>query len=62
MNTATYRFSRMAFSTNGIPTDAEIAEHLKADADILGLAAPVAPAKLYDFSLQREVNQELGGK
>lgn len=64
MNTAleTYRLSRAAFTTNGIPTDAEIAEHLKGDAEILGLTAPIAPAKIFDFTLQREVNQELGAK
>ena len=64
INTAleTHRLSRAAFTTNGIPGDAEIAEHLKGDAEILGLTAPIAPAKIFDFSLQREVNQELGGK
>ncbi len=64
MNTAleTYRLSRGAFTTNGIPTDGEIAEHLKGDAEILGLTAPIAPAKIFDFTLQREVNQELGAK
>ena len=64
MSTAleTYRLSRAAFTTNGIPTDSEIAEHLKGDAEILGLTAPIAPAKIFDFTLQREVNQELGAK
>lgn len=64
MNTAleTYRLSRGAFTTNGIPTDGEIVEHLKGDAEILGLTAPIAPAKIFDFTLQREVNQELGAK
>jgi ABC-type nitrate/sulfonate/bicarbonate transport system substrate-binding protein len=61
MNTAleTYHLSRAAFTTNGIPTDAEITEHLKGDAEILGLPTPIAPAKIFDFTLQREVNQEL---
>ena len=64
INTAleTYRLSRAAFTTNGIPTDAEIAEHLKGDAEILGFTTPIAPAKIFDFTLQREINQELGGK
>lgn len=64
MNTAleTYRISRTAFTTTGIPTDAEIEEHLKGDAQILGLSTPIAPAKIFDFALQREVNQELGAK
>jgi len=58
----TYRLSRAAFTTNGIPTDDEIKEYLKADAQILGLPAPVAPARVFDFSLQREINRELGVK
>lgn len=64
MNTAleTYRLSRAAFTTNGIPSDAEIAEHLKGDQEILGLKEPIAPAKIFDFTLQREINQELGAK
>ena len=64
MNTAleTYRLSRAAFTTNGIPTGAEITEHLESDAEILGLPAPIAPAKIFDFTLQREVNQEWGLK
>ncbi len=58
----TYRLSRGAYTTDGIPGDAEIREHLKMDAQILGLAEPVAVSKVFDFSLQREVNQELGVK
>jgi ABC-type nitrate/sulfonate/bicarbonate transport system substrate-binding protein len=58
----TYRISRSAFTTDGIPTDDEIREYLKLDAQILGLPAPMAPEKIFDFSLQREVNRELGMK
>jgi NitT/TauT family transport system substrate-binding protein len=58
----TYRISRGAFTTDGIPTDDEIREYLKMDAQILGLPEPMAPAKIFDFSLQREVNRELGVK
>lgn len=58
----TYRVSRPAFTTNGIPTDAELGEHLKMDAEILGLSAAVPAPKIFDFSLQREINQELGVK
>lgn len=58
----TYCISRPAFTTNGIPSDDEINDHLKADAQILGLPAPVPASRVFDFSLQREVNQELGGK
>jgi ABC-type nitrate/sulfonate/bicarbonate transport system substrate-binding protein len=64
LNTAleTYRISRGAFTISGIPTDAEIDEHLKADAQILSLPAPVAASRVFDFSLQRKVNQEMGAK
>ena len=43
-----------------MPTDKEIDEFLKADAELLKLREPVSPAKLFDFTLQKEVNQELG--
>lgn len=56
----TYRISRGAFTANGIPSDDELTEYLKEDAKILGLAAPVPVAKVFDFSLQREINRELG--
>jgi ABC-type nitrate/sulfonate/bicarbonate transport system substrate-binding protein len=64
LNTAleTYRISRGAFTTDGIPTGSELVEYLKEDAQILGLAAPVPVSKVFDFTLQREVNRELGGK
>ena len=64
LNTAleTYRISRAAFTTNGIPSEAEIDEHLKVDAQILGLPASVPAARVFYFSVQREVNQELGVK
>ena len=64
LNTAleTYRISRGAFTTDGIPTDSELVEYLKEDAQILGLPAPVPVSKVFDFTLQREVNRELGGK
>jgi hypothetical protein len=32
------------------------------DAQILGLPAPAPVAKVFDFSVQREVNRELGVK
>lgn len=58
----TVRLTRSAFTTNGIPGDEEINDYLKMDAQILGLPAPVPASKVFDFSLQREVNQELGLK
>jgi NitT/TauT family transport system substrate-binding protein len=57
-----YRLARPAFTTNGIASDKEVEEFLRADAEMLKLREPVAPAKIYDFALQREVNQELGIK
>lgn len=54
------RATKAAFTANGIPTDDEIKEHLILDAQILKLAEPIAAAKVFDFTLQREVNKELG--
>src|ERR1044071_6248870 len=55
-----YRLAKAAFTSDGIPSAKEIEEFLKADAELLKLREPVLPAKIFDFSLQREVNQELG--
>jgi len=57
-----YRLARPAFTANGIPTDKEVEDFLRADAEVLKLREPVPAAKIFDFSLQREVNQELGIK
>lgn len=57
-----YRLAKPAFTSNGIPSEREIDEFLKADAELLKLKEPVAPSKIFDFTLQREVNQELGIK
>jgi ABC-type nitrate/sulfonate/bicarbonate transport system substrate-binding protein len=57
-----YRASMPAFTSNGIPTDEEIKEHLAEDARMLKLPEPVHPSKIFDFSLQREVSRELGLK
>jgi ABC-type nitrate/sulfonate/bicarbonate transport system substrate-binding protein len=58
----TYRFSRPAFTRNSIPTDKEVEENLKADAQVLQLKTPVKSSAVFDFSLQRQVNNELGIK
>jgi NitT/TauT family transport system substrate-binding protein len=55
----TYRFSRPSFTRDGIPTDQEVIEHLKSDAQFLQLKEAVRPASVFDFTLQREVNAEL---
>jgi len=57
-----YRLARPAFTTNGLATDKEVEDFLRADAELLKLREPVPAAKIFDFSLQREVNQELGIK
>jgi NitT/TauT family transport system substrate-binding protein len=57
-----YRLARPAFTTNGLATDKEVEEFLRADADVLKLKEPAPAAKIFDFSLQKEVNQELGIK
>lgn len=57
-----YRLARPAFTTNSVATDKEVEDFLRADAEVLKLKEPVAAAKIFDFSLQREVNQELGIK
>jgi ABC-type nitrate/sulfonate/bicarbonate transport system substrate-binding protein len=57
-----YRSSKNAFAQTGIPTDEEIKEHLAVDAQVLKLPEAVPPSQIFDFSLQREVNRELGLK
>jgi ABC-type nitrate/sulfonate/bicarbonate transport system substrate-binding protein len=57
-----YRASKPAFTGTGIPTQEEIKEYLALDAQILGLAQPVSPSSVFDFTLQREINKELGIK
>ena len=57
-----YRLARPAFTTNGLPTDKEVEDFLRADAEVLKFREPVPAAKIFDFTLQREVNQELGIK
>jgi ABC-type nitrate/sulfonate/bicarbonate transport system substrate-binding protein len=57
-----YRLARPAFTASGLATDKEVEDFLRADAEVLKLKEPVPAAKIFDFSLQREVNQELGLK
>jgi hypothetical protein len=58
----TYRYALPAYTRNGIPTDKEVDENLKADAQFLKLKEPVRSSAVFDFTLQREVNNELGVK
>lgn len=55
-----YRATKPAFTATGIPADEEVREYLALDAQILKLPEPMAPAKVFDFTIQREVNRELG--
>jgi ABC-type nitrate/sulfonate/bicarbonate transport system substrate-binding protein len=57
-----YLMSKPAFTVNGIPSDEEIKEYLALDAQTLKLPAPMEPSQVFDFSLRREVNRELGIK
>lgn len=54
------RATKAAFTSSGIPTDDEVKEYLALDAQILNLPQPVTPSRVFDFTLQREVNKELG--
>ncbi|HEY2987867.1 MAG TPA: ABC transporter substrate-binding protein [Candidatus Binatia bacterium] len=57
-----YRISRSAFSATGIATEKQVEEFLKLDAEMLKVPDPLKGLPAFDFSLQREVNQELGIK
>lgn len=57
-----YRLARPAFTANGLPTEKEVEDFLRADAEVLKLKEPAPAARIFDFSLQKEVNQELGIK
>jgi NitT/TauT family transport system substrate-binding protein len=57
-----YRRCKPAFTPTGIPTDEEIKEFLAEEAQFLKLAESVPPSRIFDFSLQRTVNKELGIK
>lgn len=57
-----YRLARPAFTANGLATEKEVEDFLRADAEVLKLREPVPAAKIFDFTIQREVNQELGIK
>jgi len=58
----TYRLSQFGFTGNGVLSDTDVETLLKQDAKTLGLAQPVPAPKVFDFSVQRETNRELGIK
>lgn len=57
-----YRLAKPAFTVTGIPTEEEIKEYLILDSQILKLPQAVSPASVFDFTIQHEVNKELGIK
>ena len=57
-----YRISRNAFTSNGIVSQRQIEEFLKMDAEIARISDPLRAIPAFDFSLQHEVNNELGIK
>lgn len=60
MVTESYRLARFGFTKDGMLTDKDAEELLREDAKILNLSAPAPVSKVFDFSVQREVNQEIG--
>lgn len=56
----TYLLSRAAFTLNGIVTEREAVDYLKSDAERLKMKEAVPFSQAFDFSLQREINRELG--
>jgi len=57
-----YRRCKPAFTPSGIPSDEEIKEFLADEAQALKLTESVPPSRIFDFTLQRAVNKELGIK
>jgi NitT/TauT family transport system substrate-binding protein len=57
-----YRRCKPAFTQTGIPTDDEIKEFIADEALALKLSEAVPPSRVFDFTLQRAVNKELGIK
>jgi NitT/TauT family transport system substrate-binding protein len=60
MITESYRLARFGFTKNGILTDKDAEEFIREDTKLLGLSSPAAISKVFDFSVQREANKELG--
>lgn len=56
----TYSLSKLGFTQNGIVSEADAREYLKGDAERLKLKDPVPVSRIFDFSLQEQVNAELG--
>jgi hypothetical protein len=52
--------SKLGFTQNGIISEGDAREYLKADAERLKLKEPAPVSRIFDFSLQQQVNAELG--
>jgi NitT/TauT family transport system substrate-binding protein len=60
MITESYRLARFGFTKDGILTDKDAEQYLREDAKLLGLSSSAPISKVFDFSVQREANKELG--
>ena len=56
----TYLLSRRGFTQNGMVSEKDAREYLKGDAERQKLKEPLPVSRLFDFSLQEEINGELG--
>ena len=56
----TYLLSKPGFTQNGIISEKDAREYLKGDAERQKLKEPLPVSRLFDFSLQEEINAELG--
>jgi NitT/TauT family transport system substrate-binding protein len=56
----TYLLSKPGFTKNGMVSERDAREYLKGDAERQKLKEPLPVSRLFDFSLQEEINGELG--
>jgi ABC-type nitrate/sulfonate/bicarbonate transport system substrate-binding protein len=56
----TYLLSKPGFTQNGIVSEKDAREYLKGDAERQKLKEPLPVSRLFDFTLQEEINTELG--
>ena len=56
----TYLLSKQGFTRNGMVSEKDAREYLKGDAERQKLKDPLPVSRLFDFSLQEEINGELG--
>ena len=56
----TYLLSKPGFTKNGMVSEKDAREYLKGDAERQKLKEPLPVSRLFDFSLQEEINGELG--